>query len=88
MNAKINIEIPAAEFEFHPPEGYLVDVMGPDGRPIKTDSNASPPPQLEKKPLANRLWGLNLLAVLVLTAFTIRKLLLRRQTDVGGGATP
>ena len=88
LNAKINIEIPAAEFEFHPPEGYLVDVMGPDGRPIKTESEASPPPQLEKKPVANRLWGLNLLAVLVLAAFTIRKLILRRQSDVGGGATP
>jgi len=84
LNAKINIEIPAAEFEFHPPEGYLVDVLGPDGRAIETD--APPPPRLEKKPVANRLWGLNVLAVLVLAAFTIRKLLLRRQTDVGGGA--
>jgi hypothetical protein len=88
LNAKINIEIPAAEFEFHPPEGYLVDVMDPNGRPIKTDSDAPPPPQLEKKPVANRLWGLNVLAVLVLAAFTIRKLLLRRQTDAGGGAIP
>ena len=82
LNAKVNIDIPAAEFEFNPPEGYLVDVMGPDGRPIKSD--APPPPAIEKKPFSNRLWGLNLLAVLVLAAFTIRKFLLRRQTAAGG----
>jgi len=82
LNAKVNIDIPAAEFEFNPPEGYLVDVMGPDGRPIKSD--APPPPAIERKPFTNRLWGLNLLAVLVLAAFTIRKFLLRRQTAVGG----
>ncbi|MEN9663948.1 MAG: hypothetical protein RLZZ326_311, partial [Planctomycetota bacterium] len=44
LNAKVNIDIPAAEFEFNPPEGYLVDVMGPDGRPIKSD--APPPPAI------------------------------------------
>ena len=82
LNAKVNIDIPAAEFEFNPPEGYLVDVMGPDGRPIKSD--APPPPAIERKPFTNRLWGLNLLAVLVLAAFTIRKFLLRRQTAAGG----
>ena len=82
LNAKVNIDIPAAEFEFNPPEGYLVDVMGPDGRPIKSD--APPPPVIERKPFTNRLWGLNLLAVLVLAAFTIRKFLLRRQTAAGG----
>ena len=82
LNAKVNIDIPASEFEFNPPEGYLVDVMGPDGRPIKSD--APPPPAIERKPFTNRLWGLNLLAVLVLAAFTIRKFLLRRQTAAGG----
>ena len=82
LNAKVNIDIPAAEFEFNPPEGYLVDVMGPDGSPIKSD--APPPPAIDRKPFSNRLWGLNLLAVLVLAAFTIRKLLLRRQTAAGG----
>jgi len=82
LNAKLNIDIPAAEFEFNPPEGYLVDVMGPDGRPIKSD--APPPPAIERKPFTNRLWGLNLLAVLVLAAFTIRKFLLRRQMAAGG----
>jgi hypothetical protein len=82
LNAKVNIDIPASEFEFNPPEGYLVDVMGPDGRPIKSD--APPPPAIERKPFTNRLWGLNLLAVLVLAAFTIRKFLLRRQTATGG----
>jgi len=82
LNAKVNIDIPSSEFEFNPPEGYLVDVMGPDGRPIKSD--APPPPAIERKPFTNRLWGLNLLAVLVLAAFTIRKLLLRRQTAAGG----
>jgi hypothetical protein len=82
LNAKLNIDIPAAEFEFNPPEGYLVDVMGPDGRPIKSD--APPPPAIERKPSTNRLWGLNVLAVLVLAAFTIRKFLLRRQMAAGG----
>ena len=82
LNAKVNIDIPAAEFEFNPPEGYLVNVMGPDGRPINSD--APPPPAIERKPFTNRLWGLNLLAVLVLAAFTIRKFLLRRQTAAGG----
>jgi hypothetical protein len=56
--------------------------MGPDGRPINSD--APPPPAIERKPITNRLWGLNLLAVLVLAAFTIRKFLLRRQTAAGG----
>ena len=76
FNAKVNIDIPASEFEFNPPEGYLVDVMGPDGRPIKSD--APPAPALDKKPIGNRLFNLNALAVLALVAFTLRKLWLRR----------
>ncbi len=73
----MNIDIPDSEFEFHPPEGYLVDVMGPDGKPIKAD--APPAPALEKHPAGNRLFNLNALAVLALAAFTLRKLWLRRR---------
>lgn len=77
LDAKANIDIPASEFEFNPPEGYLVDVMGPDGRTIESD--ASPAPALDKKPIGNRLFNLNALAVLALAAFTLRKLWLRRR---------
>ena len=77
LDAKVNIDIPDSEFEFHPPEGYLVTVMGPDGKPIKAD--APPAPALDKKPAGNRLFNLNILAVLALAAFTLRKLWLRRR---------
>lgn len=79
LDAKVNIDIPDSEFEFHPPEGYLVTVMGPDGKPIKAD--APPAPELEKKPAGKRLFTLNALAVLALAAFTLRKLWLRRRAN-------
>lgn len=72
----MNIDIPDSEFEFHPPEGYLVDVMGPDGKPIKAD--APPAPELEKKPAGKRHFTLNVLA---LAAFMVRKLWLRRRAN-------
>lgn len=79
LDAKVNIDIPDSEFEFHPPEGYLVTVMGPDGKPIRAD--APPAPTLEKKPAGNRLCTLSVLAVLALAAFTLRKLWLRRRAN-------
>jgi hypothetical protein len=60
--------------------------MGPDGKPLR---GAALPPSLDKNnPVAKWLWVLNLLAVFVLAAFTIRKFLLRRQSAVGGATAP
>ena len=80
LNAKTNIEIPAAEFEFHPPAGYLLVEIGPDGREIAKE--ADPLPVLEKKVRGSWLLNLNVLAVFVLAAFAVRQVWLRRQATV------
>ena len=80
LNAKTNIEIPAAEFEFHPPADYLLVEIGPDGREIAKEPD--PLPVLEKNARGSWLLNLNVLAVLVLAAFAVRQVWLRRQATV------
>jgi hypothetical protein len=82
LKADSNYDAQVAEFEFNPPPGSRVDTIGTDGWAVPNTE-----PSLEGTSgsrLSTRLWGLNLLAVLVLAAFTIRKFLLRRQTAAGG----
>ena len=82
LKADSNYDAQAAEFEFNPPAGSRVDKIGTDGWALpNTDSDLD---GNSESRLSTRLWGLNLLAVLVLAAFTIRKFLLRRQTAAGG----
>lgn len=80
LNAKTNIEIPTAEFEFHPPADYLLVEIGPDGREIAKEPD--PLPGLEKNARGSWLLNLNVLAVLVLAAFAVRQVWLRRQATV------
>ena len=80
LKANTAYDAPASEFEFNPPPGSKVSVIGKDGWGVSPSDTEVP---AVSRPV-NRLWGLNLLAVLVLAAFTIRKFLLRRQTAAGG----
>ena len=80
LKANTAYDAPASEFEFNPPPGSNVSVIGKDGWGVSPSDSEVP---AVSRPV-NRLWGLNLLAVLVLAAFTIRKFLLRRQTAAGG----
>ncbi len=82
LKADTDYDAPPAEFDFNPPTDSKVYLIGKDGWGTPAIKPELP---LGVRP-TNWLWGLNLLAVLVLAAFTIRKLLLRRQTDVGGTA--
>ena len=80
LKANTAYDAPASEFEFNPPPGSKVSVIGKDGWGVSPSDTEGP---AVSRPV-NRLWGLNVLAVLVLAAFTIRKFLLRRQTAAGG----
>jgi len=82
LKANSNYDAQAAEFEFNPPPGSRVDKIGTDGWALPNTEPSLDGTSGSRS--STRLWGLNLLAVLVLAAFTIRKFLLRRQMAAGG----